>query len=80
MNRSEEAQQLLDNKILTDAFSNVRENIVAQLEATPLDAKETMNQLTISLQVLAAIRDSIENEIDLQHLSETELAQANHLN
>lgn len=60
---SKHAQELLENQLFKDAFANVRENIVSQLECCPLDNDILRNQLVLSLQLLIAIKGDIENQI-----------------
>jgi len=66
--KSKDAEQLLANPILQDAFTNVRENIVCQIESCPLEKTEISNQLMLSLQVLQAIIQEIEYEINTGRL------------
>jgi glycosyltransferase A (GT-A) superfamily protein (DUF2064 family) len=62
--KSNDAKQLLENALFNQAFANVRENIVAQIEYCPLDDDSLRNQLMLSLQLLIQIRGDIENEIN----------------
>ncbi len=61
--REANARQLLENPALVEAFYNVREGLVAQIEATPVEDIETRNQLGISLQCLACVKLDIEWQI-----------------
>lgn len=65
MNKSAEAKQLLENPMLIDAFVNVREMLVQQLEYCPLDNDTYRNQLVLSLQLLIQVKQDIENQIQL---------------
>lgn len=70
--RAAEARQLQNNPIFQEVFNNVREELVAQLEATPIDVDsfgqmtgpERRNQLGLALQCLALIKHDIESNID----------------
>lgn len=66
--KAAEAQQLLENPLLIDAFNGVRDNIVKQLESLPIGKHEARTELVISLQMLKAVRNKIENHIRTQRL------------
>ena len=66
MNQTEikaaKALELLSNPRLQQAFTNVRENAVSQLESlTP--GSDLQDELVIALRVLRAIKQDIENDI-----------------
>lgn len=63
--KSAEAQALLNNQMFVDAFANVREMLVQQLEFCPLDNEVYRNQLVLSLQLLIQVKQDIENHIIL---------------
>lgn len=62
--RAAEARQLLNNPVFQDAFNNVRETLVAQLEDCGIENVEYRNQIGISLQCLAAVKHDINEQID----------------
>lgn len=65
-----DAEQLLNHPRFKQAFENVRENIVEQLEYTPIGNETARTELVISLQMLKAIKMDIENDINTGLLSE----------
>jgi len=69
-----EARQLLEHPRLVRAFTNIRENIVSQLEYTPIGNETARTELVISLQMLKAIQQDIENDIhDVNMNNDSEL-------
>lgn len=60
---SEQAKQILENERFKQAFANVRENAVSQLEVLPPGNDDLRNELVITLQVLKAVRQDIENDL-----------------
>ena len=65
-----DAKQLLENSRFQQAFLNVRENIVSQLEYVPVGNEQARTELVISLQMLKAIQQDLENDINTGLLSE----------
>ena len=65
-----DAKQLLENSRFQQAFLNVRENIVSQLEFVPVGNEQARTELVISLQMLKAIQQDLENDINTGLLSE----------
>ncbi len=61
--KAAEARQLLENPRLIQAFENVKNNIVANLESVPVNDEPARLQLVVSLQVLKAIQKDIQNDI-----------------
>lgn len=68
--QAEEAKQLLENPRFKQAFENVREKIVSQLEYCPIDNDIYRNQLVLSLQLLIQVREDIQDDINSGLLSE----------
>ena len=62
--RAEQARQLMANPIFGEAFSNVREFIIAELESTAILDVEFRNQLGLTLQCLAEVKKDIQENID----------------
>lgn len=65
-----EAAAILENPRFQDAFANVRENIVAQLENTPIGNDTARIELVVSLQVLKAIKQDLENDVKTALMNE----------
>ncbi len=63
MSDSKEAEYLLTNPRFKQAFANVRENIVNQLEHVDIGNEAGRLELVVSLQVLRAIKQDIKNDI-----------------
>ncbi len=64
--RSKDAKQLLNNPLLQDAFANVRESLVQQIEECPLDETVLNNQLMLCLQLLRGVINDIKYQIELE--------------
>lgn len=80
INRAAEAQSLLDNKLFKDAFSDVKDKLIEQIEACPIDNDTMRNQLMLSLQILKQLRLVIVDHIDTGKLQEKALEQRTVLN
>ena len=74
MSKAEESRQLLENPIFIEAFQNVREGVISQIEATPIDDAEARNQLGLQLAALSGVKFEIQSYIDTQMLDEDELS------
>ena len=74
MSKAEESRQLLENPIFVEAFQNVREGVISQIEATPIDDAEARNQLGLQLAALSGVKFEIQSYIDTQMLDEDELS------
>lgn len=63
--KAADAEQLLNNPRLQQAFANVKEGIVAQMQCIPLGQANSSfaQELVISLQLIEAIQRDIENDI-----------------
>ena len=70
-----DAQQLLDNPIFNEAFANIREEIIIQLEILPPDHDRIRDELVISLQMIRALHQRIQDYVDTDMLNEDENAQ-----
>lgn len=57
--RAREAQLLLDNPMLKEAFEMSREAIVTAIEDNPLTDDATRDKLFISLQMLRSVKDTL---------------------
>ena len=61
--RAAEAQQLIDNPMLQEAFSAVREGLIEAIEINPLTDDLLRDKLMLSLQLLRHIRTHLEDYI-----------------
>jgi len=68
--RSKDATQLIGNPRFQEAFSNVREKIVASLESLPMQDKDYRDELVLSLQLLITLKRDIEEDIRSYQLEE----------
>ena len=67
---AQEASQLINHPRFIQAWSNVRERIVSQLENTPMGEDEMRTELVVSLQVLKSVKQDIENDINTSALDD----------
>jgi hypothetical protein len=58
--RGVKAEKLLNDELLTEAFANVRENLLANLEEWPLDDTAGAEKLRMMLKVISAVRKHLE--------------------
>jgi len=68
--KAAEADQLLNNPMFIDAFVNVRENLVSQIEDVGLDQEAMSNQLMLCLQCLKQVKKMIVNEVNTGKLEQ----------
>lgn len=61
--RGLEAQQLLGNQLLKDAFSGVRQKLLEKIEETAIGDVDTQHQLVLCLQTVKQVRKYLENWI-----------------
>jgi hypothetical protein len=54
--RADKAKQLLDDPIVQQAFSDIREQIVLRLEACPVSEVDAQHDLAITLQLLKQLK------------------------
>ncbi len=59
--RGQEAEQLLANPLLNEAFKGIREALVAQLEATAIGNIDMQHEITLTLQLIKNVRKYLEN-------------------
>lgn len=58
--RGEEAQRLLDEPILKEAFAHVEERLIDAIKRVDVGAKDSQRDLIVSLQLLAKVRGYVE--------------------
>ena len=63
--KAADARQLLDNPRFNQAFDNVKDLLVEQLERLPMGQARSdyAQELVVSLQVLEALKQDIKNDI-----------------
>ena len=66
--KSADAEQLLNNPRLQLAFENVENRVIEQLKGTTCAQADYRQELIVSLQVVKAIKQDIENDIKTAHL------------
>lgn len=59
--RGAEAQRLLENRLLIEAFEKVESGIVSAMQRSAMGDEKTHNRLVISLQLLAQVKRSLED-------------------
>jgi hypothetical protein len=59
--RGAEAEQLLTNPLLKEAFAGVKAKLVEKLEEVPLGDIDTQHEIALSLQLLKTVRRYLEN-------------------
>lgn len=75
INRGAEANRLLSNPILQDAFALVKEGIVTSMGNSALGDKETHNRLVIALQLLQQVEKRIKEVIETGKLTHLQIEQ-----
>lgn len=73
--RAQEADRLLSNPLLVEAFDKVRDGLVSSMESSPLGDKETHNRLVIALQLLGQIEKRIKEVADTGRLTAIQVEQ-----
>jgi hypothetical protein len=58
--RGVRAEKLLNDELFNEAFANVRENLLANLEEWPLDDAAGAEKLRMMLKVISAVRKHLE--------------------
>jgi hypothetical protein len=58
--RGVKAEKLLNDELFNEAFANVRENLLANLEEWPLDDPSGAEKLRMMLKVISAVRKHLE--------------------
>jgi hypothetical protein len=58
--RGVRAEKLLNDELFNEAFANVRENLLANLEEWPLDDAAGAEKLRMMLKVISAVRKYLE--------------------
>lgn len=72
---AEDAKQLLENKMLKDAFDAVSTYIDQQALACEADNKERAQRIVISKQLLAGIRREIYRHVESGQVANVQIAQ-----
>jgi hypothetical protein len=62
--RGYEAKRLLDNEVLKEALTAIRENLVGKMEASAIGDKDLHHTIALSLQVLSNIKRQLYKFID----------------
>ena len=57
--RSSEAERLLKSAVLRDAFGAIKENLIHQLEHSPLSDVETQHEIALMLQLLKRLNGQL---------------------
>lgn len=57
--RSVRARELLNDEVMQDAFRDIREAYVAQLESTPIGNVDMQHEIAITLQLLARLKHQL---------------------
>jgi hypothetical protein len=71
----EDAKQLLNNKLLKDAFSKVGEYIDQKALTCDPDNKEVAQRIILSKQILMGIRREIERLVETGMIAEVQLSE-----
>lgn len=73
--RGQDAERLLANPLLQEAFEKVQDGIINSMANSPLGDKETHNRLVIALQILAQIEKRIKEVADTGKMTALQLKQ-----
>jgi hypothetical protein len=64
--KSESAKRIREEPVIKQAFIDIRENLVRQLENVPIDDIETQHQVAITLQLLKRLETTLSRYIQDQ--------------
>ena len=73
IDRGNRAQALLDDETLQQAFADVREAILGQIESCPLRDTEGAEKLRLMLKLLRDLQANLETAVSNGKLAEVEL-------
>ena len=59
--RGQEAEQLVNNPLLKEAFAGVKAKLIEKLEEVPIGDLDTQHEIALSLQLLKTVRRYLEN-------------------
>lgn len=68
--RGQEAQQLLENPLLVQAFDTIERNLMTQLRTVPLTDKALEREMVRTLQVLHKVKEQIEQVVVTGRIAE----------
>ncbi len=78
--KSESAKRIKEEPVIKQAFIDIRENLVRQLENVPIDDVETQHQVSITLQLLKRLDTTLtryiqdQTVIDFRKLQDEKIA------
>lgn len=61
--RAERAKHLLADEVLKDAFAEIRNRLIAQLESSAISDVELQHEITLMLQLLRRVREQLERYV-----------------
>jgi hypothetical protein len=68
--RASEAERLMREPLLIDAFDAIEARIVQELRVTDVSARDKMRDLVVTMQLLGALRKHINTHIETGKLAE----------
>lgn len=73
MKRGEEAERLLNHPLLVEAFSKVRDGLIAAMQDAPIGDEKTHNRLVIALQLHEQMKKQIADVMTTGKLAKLQL-------
>lgn len=67
---ADRAEQLLQDPVLAKAFQDIRENLVKQLENLPMGDIDTQHEISLTLQVLKQVKQTLSSYVGEKTLAE----------
>lgn len=73
LRRGEQARQVIENEIYTEAWQSVREGIIGAWESAPIRDKEGQNELKLMLKLLTDVRRNIETVMNTGKMAKIQI-------
>lgn len=74
--RARQAQDLLNNGMLQEAFTEVENGLLRALEIVPITDRDQQQAITLGFQLLKSIKSNIESNIENEKVHQFNLQQA----
>lgn len=73
VNRGVQAKLLLDNSLLTEAFTSLEDEYITALFSTKFDERDAREKLYLAFNVVGKVRDHLTMMVQNGHVAATEL-------
>lgn len=68
--RADRAQQLLDDDVMKQVFTDIRMKLVGQLECVAIGDIDTQHEIALTLQLLKKLRDQLQQYVNEHKVDE----------